>query len=192
MKTVCITGGIGAGKSVVSMMLRLKGYAVYDCDSQAKMLMQADDKLKQSLIELIGDDLYDAAGRLQTKLMASRIFNDSQMRQLVNALVHKAVRDDIADFATGCGDVCFVETAIPHTARIDLMCDEIWMVDAPEELRIVRAARRDGATETQILSRIEAQRKEFDSLPSAKCRCISNDGSHSLIEQVDGLLQRLL
>ena len=36
MEMVCITGGIGSGKSVVSRVLRLKGYEVYDCDSRAK------------------------------------------------------------------------------------------------------------------------------------------------------------
>ena len=40
---IAIAGGIGSGKSVVSSMLRAMGYEVYDCDSRAKALMDADD-----------------------------------------------------------------------------------------------------------------------------------------------------
>ena len=36
---IAITGGIGSGKSVVSEVLRVMGYDIYDCDSQAKRIM---------------------------------------------------------------------------------------------------------------------------------------------------------
>ena len=39
MRRIGITGGIGSGKSVVSRLLRIMGYSVYDTDSEAKRLM---------------------------------------------------------------------------------------------------------------------------------------------------------
>ena len=36
---IAITGGIGSGKSVVSRIVAMMGYDVYDCDSRAKRLM---------------------------------------------------------------------------------------------------------------------------------------------------------
>ena len=44
-RIVGITGGIGSGKSVVSRILRLKGYEVYDCDSQAKSMMDSSERI---------------------------------------------------------------------------------------------------------------------------------------------------
>ncbi|MDE5975343.1 MAG: dephospho-CoA kinase, partial [Muribaculaceae bacterium] len=41
-----ITGGIGAGKSVVSRILRLNGFTVFDCDSEARLLMENDSRLR--------------------------------------------------------------------------------------------------------------------------------------------------
>ena len=36
-RIIAITGGIGAGKSVVASILRLAGFGVYDCDMRAKL-----------------------------------------------------------------------------------------------------------------------------------------------------------
>lgn len=46
-----ITGGIGAGKSVVSSVLRAMGYQVYDCDSRAKAIMDSDAALRLRIAE---------------------------------------------------------------------------------------------------------------------------------------------
>lgn len=43
---VAITGGIGAGKSVVSHMLRAMGMPVYDCDAAARRLMDESCEIK--------------------------------------------------------------------------------------------------------------------------------------------------
>lgn len=48
-KLTAITGGIGAGKSVVSHILRVMGYEVFDCDSEAKAIMDNNDDIKSEL-----------------------------------------------------------------------------------------------------------------------------------------------
>ena len=55
---IAITGGIGSGKSVVSQLLRVLGYTVYDCDVRAKWVMTHDPLLRQQLIDLFGPDTY--------------------------------------------------------------------------------------------------------------------------------------
>ena len=55
---VAITGGIGSGKSVVSQVLRLLGYPVYDCDANAKRLMNESVALRENLVKRFGTDLY--------------------------------------------------------------------------------------------------------------------------------------
>ena len=39
---IAITGGIGCGKSMVSQLLKVMGFTVYDCDANAKQLMLTD------------------------------------------------------------------------------------------------------------------------------------------------------
>ena len=51
-KLIAITGGIGSGKSVVSQLLRIIGYTVYDCDERAKWVMTHDQQLRSELCQL--------------------------------------------------------------------------------------------------------------------------------------------
>ena len=46
---IAISGGIGSGKSVVSRMVTVLGFDVYDCDSRAKALMDTDPYIKERI-----------------------------------------------------------------------------------------------------------------------------------------------
>ena len=70
-----ITGGIGAGKSVVSRMLRLKGYPVYDCDSRAKVLMEESAYILTSLKSRLGEECVLESGELNRAQIAERVFS---------------------------------------------------------------------------------------------------------------------
>ncbi|MEC7114695.1 MAG: dephospho-CoA kinase, partial [Bacteroidota bacterium] len=45
LRVIGLTGGMGAGKSIVSGILRSLGHSVYDADSAAKSLYDRDDDL---------------------------------------------------------------------------------------------------------------------------------------------------
>ena len=63
MKRIGITGGIGSGKSVVSNLLRVMGYRVYDTDSEARRADEHLARMKRQIAEAFGDDIY-AGGSL--------------------------------------------------------------------------------------------------------------------------------
>ena len=94
-RLIGITGGIGAGKSVVSRILRHRGYPVYDCDSEAKRLMDTDAEVISGLKSLLGDSIYSADGKLDRGEMSRRLFSDDEIRRGVNGIVHSAVRRDL-------------------------------------------------------------------------------------------------
>jgi dephospho-CoA kinase len=45
---ICITGGIGSGKSTVCKYLEERGYPVYYSDVRAKALMEGDSKFENN------------------------------------------------------------------------------------------------------------------------------------------------
>ena len=49
MRLIAVTGGIGSGKSVVCEMLRVLGFKVYDCDSEARRLMDSDEGMRSCI-----------------------------------------------------------------------------------------------------------------------------------------------
>ena len=59
-----ITGGIGAGKSVVSKILRTMGYQVFDCDIEAKRLMDSSAEIKLKLKTEISAAAVDDEGNI--------------------------------------------------------------------------------------------------------------------------------
>ncbi len=183
-----ITGGIGAGKSVVSRILRLKGYPVYDCDYEAKRLMDNNKDVIFLLKELLGEGIYTDDGKLDRKLMSRKIFSDDEIRLGVNKIVHEAVRNDFLGWAGQFPSPVFVESAILSTSLMDRFCTNVWLIDAPEGIRVERVKKRNGLTEEEILARIASQAREFDLLPKTKMETIDNSGDSSLLYQIDKLL----
>lgn len=187
---ICITGGIGSGKSVVSRVLRLNGFAVYDCDTEARRLMEENVIVREEITGILGPEAYvpgvshGKEVRLNRSFVASAIFNDDKLRNMVNAVVHRAVREDFIRFATLSNGTVFCETAIPVTSRIDRICDRIWIVTAPEEVRIERVKLRNSLSEDEIKKRIATQRDEFESLPKDKLIEIKNGNNDPVLPRI--------
>lgn len=192
MKLIAITGGIGSGKSVVAEICRLKGYRVYDCDIQARTIMESDPEVAALLREAAGADVYDCHGSLCRDIMAERIFGDAGIREKVNAIVHEAVRHDLKRWCEREYDsLMFVETAIPVTSGLDRMCDAVWLVDAPADVRMRRAMKRDNSTEEKIAGRMKAQANEFVSL-HGEVAVIENDGIAPVLPRIGQLINSLI
>ena len=184
-----IAGGIGSGKSVVARMLRATGRKVYDCDSEARRLMNDDDTLRRQLSEAFGNDIYGSDGMLDRKRLAALVFTDSDNLQRINALVHPAVGRDIARWTAEQSDTTlWVETAILRESGLDSIVDRAWLVEAPLEVRIERAMRRDGTTRDKVLERIESQR--CDKPYHCPTDFITNDGLSALTPQIAVLTRR--
>lgn len=187
MKLIGITGGIGAGKSVVSRILRLKSFPVYDCDLEARRLMESSAMIKETLCRDLGMECVRDDGSLDRGFIAAKVFSDADALARLNRLVHGTVREDVVRWAQG-RSVAFVESAILHTSELDMMCAEVWVVSAPAELRMKRALERGGIAEEDISRRMESQKGEISSLPADRVRIIINDGEATLLGQIESLL----
>ena len=167
MKTVAITGGIGSGKSVVSRLLRVEGYPVYDCDSQAKRIMDNDAEIQRQLQNAFGENL-----------------------RKLNAIVHPAVIADIKKWSVAeQKDLVFVETAILRESGMETLVDEVWVVDAPKDIRVARVMVRNNMPEEDVRKRIESQNDNPKfSVPTS---VVENYGSNSVIVQVQNLLKTM-
>lgn len=186
---IAIVGGIGSGKSVVSRLLRLLGIPVYECDAEAKRLMNVNESLRLALMNAVGREAYGSDGCLDRRYLANYMFGHADRVALVNSIVHPVVRDDFREWAQRMGDsVVAVETAILFESGLDADVDAILLVYAPEKLRVERAMRRDGADEASVRRRMENQRKD-EELMSLSTYTIYNDDTESVIAQVKSVLE---
>lgn len=188
-KIIAITGGIGAGKSIVSAILRVVGYDVYDCDQRAKMLMNTSITIKNSLTHKFGHDIYTSEGNLNRTRLSDIIFNDQNALHYVNSIVHPAVRDDISHWAhEHQHGPLFLETAILKEGGLDTIVQEIWNVVAPVEVRISRVMKRNAISREKVLERINNQ-QQLSPIPGKKVVDLINDGTTPILPQIISALQ---
>ncbi|MBX2815563.1 MAG: dephospho-CoA kinase [Saprospiraceae bacterium] len=189
---VGITGGMGAGKSLVARIFSVLNIPIYDSDTRAKKLMTQSPKLVQSIKELLGDEAY-LGDQLNRKLVASKIFTDDFLLEALNHLVHPAVHADAANWHSTFPSAPYTlrEAALLYESGAYLELDYVIVVSAPEPIRIKRIAARDGISNEEIKSRIDRQWTEQQRGMLADF-VIVNDGQHSLIPQVMNIHKQLL
>jgi len=187
-----ITGGIGSGKSYISSLLREQmDVPVYDCDAEAKRLICEDEEIKQKLTELVGTLIYKE-DKLQKKVLADYLFANQQHVQEVNAIVHPAVRRDIGKWVKQQdSEVVAVESAILYESGFDTLVDKVLFVNAPLELRIQRAMKRDGSTREQIQARISMQQSEQQLVKADYVIDNGTEGQAALLDALQRILKKI-
>lgn len=171
-----VTGGIGSGKTYVCRLLaECLHCPVYDCDSEAKRLMNTSASLRRQLIDLVGPEAYSPEGNLNRKVMSDFLFTDINHVQAVNAIVHPTVKADLEVWAANHHGDIIVESAILIEAGMRDSIDMLIVVEAPVELRILRAMERDGTTLEQVMARMRHQ-LSYEALRPIADYIIINDG----------------
>ncbi len=189
---VLIAGGIGSGKSTVSRVLECMGYSVYDCDSRAKAIMDGDIAIKREIAGRVSAQALLGDLSLDRRHIAEVVFSDKEKLSILNEIVHGAVRNDISSWTHRHDNekLLFVETAIPRSAGLYEIADHVWIVEAPDEIRIDRVCNRNCIDPEAVIRRIDAQRYETEII-NDNVSVIVNDGQHSLLLQIEALLQSL-
>lgn len=163
MKKVGITGGIGAGKSFLGKMLVERGFRVLDADIAVHELYAHDGGLRGELAEAFGKECL-VEGGVNRKFLSGVVFKDENSRKRLEGIVYPHLTKAVADFLDGAVAEShrFVEAAVLSRApEIVEMLDEVWIVEAPEEVRLERLATRDMSRE-EALRRIRSQDGLFD------------------------------
>ena len=191
MIRIAITGGIGSGKSYVSDLLEKRGVPIYNADNESKRLTVTDVNIREGLIELLGEEVYQE-GMLNKPLLASYLFASSENAAKVNGIIHPRVKADFLQWVDEHRHVGVVglESAILYESGFDDVVDAVVMVYAPKSLRLQRAMKRDQASETQVRARMAAQMDDEEKRRRADY-VVMNDGSISLEEQLDVLVEHL-
>lgn len=191
MLKIGLTGGIGSGKSFVAEILEKMNFPVYYSDPEAKRIMDKNPIIRKELIELLGNDIYLEEG-LNRTLLAEKIFNDEELRQKVNTIVHPQVRLGFLDWIEKQNaQVVFNEAAIFFETGAYKGFDAMILVTAPENIRIQRVVERDNMSPELVRARMSKQWKDDQKIPLANC-VIVNDGKRALLPQIESCLKDIV
>ena len=179
-----VTGGIGSGKTIICRAFETLGVPVYNADLAARLLTDSQPEIRERLMELFGEDIYDG-DTLNRPLFASIVFRNKKMLESANRIIHPWVKLDFSRWALDHQDCDYVieEAAILFESGSNALVDKCITVISPIGLRIRRLMNRPGMT----LERIEdvmANQWSDEKKTAASDFVIKNDEMNLVLPQI--------
>lgn len=185
-KIIGLTGGIGSGKTTVAKFIEDCGFPVYYSDDRAKDIVNDNEDLKVRIKELLGSDSYDKNGLYNRKFVAEQVFNNKDLLQSLNEIIHPAVRLDFEDWVKKQTKyLIFKETALLFELQLNKQCYRSILVTAEDNIRIKRVMDRDGKTYREVQSVMEKQMPEKEKIKLADCIIYNNTNLDDLKDQTE-------
>jgi dephospho-CoA kinase len=171
-----LTGGIASGKSVVAAMLREEGFPVVAADQVSHALIERSGGAYAEVVSLFGKAILDAEGNIDRRAVANIVFEDREMLNRLNSIVHpKVEREMLRQFAefekTGKYAAAFVEAALVFEAGLDQKLDGVvvaWCLPEQQLARLTERglsaeeARRRIATQMPVSEKLERATEKID------------------------------
>lgn len=194
MLVIGLTGGIGAGKSTVSAILKEAGYPILDADKISHEITEKGSETLVKLADVFGRKMILPDGNLDRKKLASVVFSDDQkLRQLEEITTKEVVRIISERLKTlkseGHHEIVFVDAPLLFESGADRLTDLVWMVDADMEVRIRRVMERDGVSRQEVLQRIDSQMSSAEKAARSEIVIDNSEGKEALCRKVKHLLR---
>lgn len=186
-----VTGGIGSGKSYICRIISTLGFPVYNCDAEAKKLMNTNKHIINSLKQLIGENSYDSEGNLNKPIIAQFLFANEENAHKINNVVHPVVKEDFRSWASAQNaDLIFMESAILFESGFNDVVDNVITITAPPETRIERTIRRDNTTREQVIARMNQQMQDEERVRLSDY-IICNNTNDNVEQQIKTIIETL-
>lgn len=192
MMRIGLTGGIGTGKSTISLMLKEAGFKIIDADIIARdVLVKYPEILERVRIEF-GEGFFDWRGEFRRKEFGNHIFRFPKQRikyeNIILPFIKNEINNQIKTFENNGEKLVIVDAPTLIETKLHEEMDFVILVYADSSTQIQRLKNRDKLTNNDVLNRINAQmsverKKEFAN--------VIIDNSKDLIytkEQVDDFI----
>ena len=196
MKVIGITGGIGSGKSLVAKIMIDKYGALFkNTDKIAKDQMKIGGISYQGVVDYFGKSILAEDGSINSSKLSKLVFNNKEKLQKLNDLTHPQVLEVVVNElnklgASGEVKYAIIETALMIEAGFDYICDKVWYVYSPEDVRKERLMKERNYSEEKINSILESQSKDED-FRRRFSTVVENTGSIENLEaQIDNILDK--
>lgn len=184
MKTIGITGGVGAGKTeIINYIQNNYNCRVIIADKVAYDLESPGHECYNNIVMLLGNDIVDSDGYIVKNAMASKIFSDGSLLQKVNDIIHPAVKKYILETieyekSRGTIDYLLVEAALLIEDGYEKILDELWYIRVDRDVRAMRLKETRGYSDEKIDSIISKQLSDEEYAKHCKV-VIDNSGDLS-------------
>jgi len=186
MKTIGITGGVGAGKTqIIDYLSSNYNCKVIVADRLAYELESPGHECYDRIVSLLGSDIIDEDGFIVKTKMAEKIFSDNTLLEKVNGIIHPAVKSFILDDIEnerkkGVVDFYLLEAALLIEEGYDKILDELWYIRVDSDIRRERLKASRGYSDKKIDAILKSQLS--DDVFISKCKKVidnSKDLEHT-------------
>ncbi len=164
MYVIGLTGGVGSGKTAAAGKLaELVGAKLLIADELGHVVMEKGAEGYHKIVDAFGSRILDNQGNIDRKTLSGIVFRNPESLERLNEIVHPAVKSYLKEYIdrrrkeTGC---IVLETAIMFETGCDELCDEVWYVYVPPEVRMERLAVNRGYTEEKSMAIMQQQLAE--------------------------------
>lgn len=175
-RILVLTGGIGSGKSTALRALEDLGYKTYSLDDYSRDLYKGEllDKVSDAFPEAIKD------GVLDRKALGKIIAEDEAKRLVLNNLTHVKILESFKEDIRGQEGKLAVEVPLYGEVKDridqDFFIDRVIYIDADEDLRAKRLAKRENISLDHAYKLIKGQRLDYFNRDLAQL-IIKNNGT---------------
>jgi len=183
-----LTGGIASGKSTVAALFAACGVPVLDTDQIARDVVEPGEAALGDVVAAFGPHILGSDGRLDRARLRARVFAHPDSRQRLEAILHPAIRTELAHRAESAGGPyqVWVIPLLVEGGQVDRV-DRILVVDCPEDVQVARIVARDGGTEDAARAILAAQATREQRLAAADDLIVNTGTEADLAPQVAAL-----
>lgn len=183
-----LVGGIASGKSQIARLLADEGASVIDADQIGHDVLTRPLVACQ-LARLFGDQILDAQGKIDRRALGSLVFESEgapqrlqQLQEVVHPLIHAEAVKQLRQLRERerPPQLIVIDAPLLLEAGWAPMCDFIWFIETPIEVRIARSQSR-GWSDVHLFTR-ESQQMPLDAKRAMATHII--DGTASAEQQV--------
>lgn len=198
MKVIGITGGVGCGKSFIMEQLQERYQAgIILTDLVAHDLIEPGGISYQEIVSCFGTKILQSDGKINRQALGAIVFKDKESLLKLNSITHPNVKKEVIRRIEEMKrakevSIIMVEAALLIEEHYDEICDELWFIDASDEVRIKRLMEKRGYTKEKCLSIMSNQLQRERFLEHCE-RVIYNDKTkEDAIAQLDAIMKEVL
>ena len=191
MRIIALTGGIGAGKSLVAQYFSELGARVVDADQLSRVAIERGSEGFDEVLLRFGESIL-RDGDIDRKALAEIVFADASARADLEAIIHPRVRelfnDVVADLAPDETLIYEIPLLVESNAAANF--DLVITVEADLEIRKERLRKR-GMFISEIERRIAAQAGREEREAQADHIIINDGDEDAMLRSVENLWEDL-
>lgn len=194
MLRIGLTGGVGAGKTVVSEKFKLFfDVPVIDADELTRHLMQVGENAYDEIVVAFGNQALSDDKEINRKFLREVVFSDQAKRKQLEKIIHPKVRRAITEHAeTLSSPYCLIVIPLLIESNMQSIVDRILVVDALEQNQLKRVSMRDNCEVDHVQKIINAQIDAAERLRHADDIITNNGDLVDLDRQIRQLHQKYL